>query len=368
MFLHYLPPELILLLATFLTTQRDINSLSQTNRYLYSLLNPYLYKIDAQESNTALFWGSQHGNEETFRKCLQAGANVQATDRGRTPLSLATEHGHEAIVKLLLETEGLNPDWRRFDDRTPLSFAAERGHAEVVKILLSTGRVDVNSKDGDLFTPLFWAANSGTEAVVKVLLEFGRADVDSRDYCRDTPLSWAVYKGHETIVKMMLEMGEADMNAETFDGWLGLRSAARAGYKTVKERLSQIGLGDVSVSLGDSEEWTSNSLSILENCQVFPKLLLEKPQDQLETQMNTDSRERSLFTAARYGRGAVVRLLLETGQMGVDPKDSSRFIPLAQAERYGYGAVLTLLLGIYLRRTYVLPKVVESNHAFGSIG
>jgi Ankyrin repeats (3 copies) len=38
--------------------------------------------------------------------------------------------------------------------RTPLSWAAERGHEAVVKLLLETGKADIDSKDKDGLTPL----------------------------------------------------------------------------------------------------------------------------------------------------------------------------------------------------------------------
>lgn len=73
MVLLHLPAEVLLQVATFLKTKRDINSLSQANRHFHSLLSPYLYRLDARGSNTALLWGSQHGNEDTVRICLQTG-------------------------------------------------------------------------------------------------------------------------------------------------------------------------------------------------------------------------------------------------------------------------------------------------------
>jgi hypothetical protein len=40
----HLPTELLLLVANFLEAERDINSLAQTNKRIYFLVNPYLYQ------------------------------------------------------------------------------------------------------------------------------------------------------------------------------------------------------------------------------------------------------------------------------------------------------------------------------------
>lgn len=362
MLLLQLPSELLLQIGKSLTTIRDVNSLSQANKRLHALLNHYLYVLDAQVSNAALIWGSQHGNEGTVRMCLQMGANAEVMDRGRTPLSFAAEYGHDAVVKLLLETEGVDADSNRGDDRTPLSFAAEHDRGEVVKLLLETGRVDVDSKDADLWTPLFWAAHSGSEGVVQLLLETGQANVDSRDYCRDTPLSWAASKGHTGTVKLLLETGQTNMQSdqEGLFGWMGLRSAAQEGYKAVKQLLPQF--GQVDVNSTDPEGWTLSSLTALDACETTINLLLETDR------VAADSRDTAFSWAARYGRGSVVRLLLETGQIGVDPNDSTRYTPLSLAAKYGYEAVVNLLLGTRLRSMYANrpSNVGNPSQTFGS--
>jgi ankyrin repeat protein len=43
---------------------------------------------------------------------------------GRTPLALAAEYGHEAVVEVLLVKDSVNPDSKDKSGRTPLSRAA----------------------------------------------------------------------------------------------------------------------------------------------------------------------------------------------------------------------------------------------------
>lgn len=39
---------------------------------------------------------------------------------GQTPLSRAAEEGHEALIRLLIKQNGVNPDSKNNDGRTPL--------------------------------------------------------------------------------------------------------------------------------------------------------------------------------------------------------------------------------------------------------
>ena len=68
---------------------------------------------------------------------------------GRTPLSWAAENGHEEIVKLLLASDGVDPDSKDKHGKTPLLWAAAKGHKNVVNLLLPENGIDPDSKDID---------------------------------------------------------------------------------------------------------------------------------------------------------------------------------------------------------------------------
>ena len=55
--------------------------------------------------------------------------------------------GHEAVVKLLLERENVDPNRSDKDGRTPLWWAAMKGHEGVVKLLLEREDIDPNLSD-----------------------------------------------------------------------------------------------------------------------------------------------------------------------------------------------------------------------------
>lgn len=80
MFLSQLPIELFFYIADALHYECDINALVRTTRRLYDLLNPYLYRYDADHGDSwALHWAMRTGNVVTARKVLmeKAGLDVE---------------------------------------------------------------------------------------------------------------------------------------------------------------------------------------------------------------------------------------------------------------------------------------------------
>lgn len=117
-----LPLEIFWLVVKNLECEKDINALSQVNRGLYNLLNPYLYRINIDSIyKSAISWGAHNGQEPTVRKALEQGARARSTwdHTLPEPITLAALRGHANIVKLLLD-HGVNPNysWENDEDGT----------------------------------------------------------------------------------------------------------------------------------------------------------------------------------------------------------------------------------------------------------
>jgi ankyrin repeat protein len=66
----------------------------------------------------------------------------------------AAHYGHEAVAKLLLASEKVDPDAKDLMEWTPLIWATKFGHTAIVRLLLDTGKVYADSKDDYGRTPL----------------------------------------------------------------------------------------------------------------------------------------------------------------------------------------------------------------------
>ncbi|KAL8402637.1 hypothetical protein RB596_009123 [Gaeumannomyces avenae] len=156
-----------------------------------------------------------------------------------TSLIMASHFGHEAVVKRLLDTSGIDADAKDANGRTPLSWAAEYGHEVIVKLLLDTGKVDADAKSNNGRTPLSRAVYNGHEAVVKLLLDTGKIDTDTKDENGRTPLSWAAFRGHKAVVKLLLDTGKVDADTKDENGRTPLLWAADNGHEAVVKLLSR---------------------------------------------------------------------------------------------------------------------------------
>jgi uncharacterized protein len=201
--------------------------------------------VRAQGARPALIAAAEHGDVDTLRRLLDAGASINARDaRGRNAVLAATQGGHDAAARLLIErgadvnaqdeiadsafllagARGLSgivraalgarppPDFKRLNryGGTALIPACHHGHVDTVRVLLATA-IDVNHVNRLGWTALLEAIILGdggpahTE-IVRLLLTHG-ADPNLADHQGVTPLEHAEQRGQREIAKALCAAG-----------------------------------------------------------------------------------------------------------------------------------------------------------------
>jgi len=113
----------------------------------------------------------------------------------------------------------INVNWQDTSQWTPLHIASNNGHDEVVKLLLAHPDIDVNMKNKYGDTPLHVGCEWSKVPAVQSLLKDPRVDItlDDEDGC--TPLWWASYYGNWYLIEWLIASGRdlGDLNKKGTD-------------------------------------------------------------------------------------------------------------------------------------------------------
>lgn len=220
---------------------------------------------------------------------------------GRTCLHEAAIAGTLRLAQICID-KGVDVGKVDAYGRTALHYAAMNGHAAICQRLLQTD-LSPDIHDMDNYNALVYATLRGSVDCVRVLLDEGNAQTQPDPAAGDLiPLSLASQSGHVDVVTLLLQRGARCLSNS--NGEFPMHLAAREGHPEVCRLLLHRDGWDTPDKY---HEWTP------------------------------------LFHAARYGREACVRILLDAGAK-VRATDELGHLAVYYAIWYGHHHCLSPLL------------------------
>ncbi|PGG97213.1 hypothetical protein AJ79_09296 [Helicocarpus griseus UAMH5409] len=207
MFLLHLPVELVLIVASNIESDADLNAFARASR--------------------ALPWAVLRDRESTAQKSLEAGAGPNSA------LIIATKLRSVRVIKLPLGQKGVDPNVTDSYGNTPLILAAQDCLMEILELLLAQDDIEPNFEGPKGRTALAHAVVCRRTAAVERLLDFPTACVNSKDFRGRAPLHYAVRSLQVDVVKLLLSK-RADPNIMDADSMTPLAVCIHhllTGYK-----------------------------------------------------------------------------------------------------------------------------------------
>jgi uncharacterized protein len=173
-----------------------------------------------------------HGHEEVVRTLLERRPRREVGAEAGAPLLAAAQMGHAQVVRDLLAA-GAPPDQPTPEGVTAIAYAVTHGHLEVIEVLLEGG-ASIERPCLGPETPLSLAAAQGNRKVAAWLLDHG-ADPHAAD---ERALMTAVYHAQGELVELLLERGADPAHVDS-DGDTPLALAESRGHPEIAARLRE---------------------------------------------------------------------------------------------------------------------------------
>lgn len=182
-----------------------------------------------RKGHTVIFRASENGHLAIVKQLLDSGMDcgLSREKSGDTSLMCAARNGHENIVRFLLECEGVKNNGTNWAGVAQLVNGARDGDEDLVRQLLQRDDIPINLQTKSGYTPLMLASENGHESIVGLLL--ARQDIDpnirqrfsqrfSRAATGPNALGLAARFGHEPVVKLLLDRSDIDAtSSQRFD-------------------------------------------------------------------------------------------------------------------------------------------------------
>uniref|UniRef100_A0A7N8XED9 Poly [ADP-ribose] polymerase n=1 Tax=Mastacembelus armatus TaxID=205130 RepID=A0A7N8XED9_9TELE len=307
---------------------------------------------------TPLHLASEKGHNDVIKVLVKHEAKVNAMDHlGQTPLHRAAHSGRLQTCRLLLTTvhiPGVLIGNSEVDRQ--LLEASRTGDLETVKKLCTVQNVNCRDVEGRQSTPLHFAAGYNRLSVVQFLLHHG-ADVHAKDKGGLVPLHNACSYGHYEVAELLVLHG-AVVNVADLWRFTPLHEAAAKGKYDICKLLLQHGadparknrdgntpLDLVKDSDTDIQDLLRGDAALLDaakkGCLARVKKLCT--QDNVNCRDTQGRHSTPLHLAAGYNNLEVAEYLLQHGAE-VNSQDKGGLIPLHNAASYGHVDVAALLI------------------------
>jgi ankyrin repeat protein len=160
----------------------------------------------AADPRLPLHRAAQADQTEIVTMLLDAGATVDATSGGLSPLMLAASSAGADTVQALLDggADLTLPNYK-FYSATAWHYAGREGNIPALQTFLDAG-VDINLEDTTRTTAVIYAAFFGQADAVQFLIDHG-CDLNIRDQWNSTARGWADFQGFPEIAEMIADAG-----------------------------------------------------------------------------------------------------------------------------------------------------------------
>ncbi|KAL1006456.1 hypothetical protein UPYG_G00072630 [Umbra pygmaea] len=212
---------------------------------------------------TALLAASQHGHEAAVRLLLEWGAEVNFSQKttGWGALMLATLCGKVAVVQQLVE-RGADPDHVNVLAKTAFELSLPLKQRDVKAYLDSITTVRPQPDDEKRRPDVFSALKLGNSQLVKEILEEDPSQVNMANPDGASPLMIAAVSGQLEVVQLLVEKSADVDKQDGVHGWTALMQATYHGNKDVVKYL--LGKG-ADVNLRAKNGYTAFDLVMLLN-------------------------------------------------------------------------------------------------------
>uniref|UniRef100_A0A8B9BH82 NAD(+) ADP-ribosyltransferase n=1 Tax=Anser brachyrhynchus TaxID=132585 RepID=A0A8B9BH82_9AVES len=268
-----------------------------------------------------LMQAARFGHLSVAHILLENGADLNAQNKlGANVLTMASRGGHVSMVKLLLEsgafvdnydhfsTNVLNSSRDDLPDITPLMAAAQHGHEAVVHLLLDWG-ADCNYTVKTMgWSPLMLAAVSGKVSLAQQLMEKG-ANPDHLNVLHKTPFEISVGFKHKDMKDYLESLTTIRPQADTEKRQPDVFHALKLGnFQLVKEIVDE---DPSQVNITNVDGASPLMIAAVTGQLPLVQLLVEKNAE-IDKQDNVHGWT-ALMQATYHGNKEVVKYLLNQG-------------------------------------------------------